>query len=1130
MLDPRPSLPVFIVDALMGRGLELPLDLTELRRDAWTRLVRVHYADRPGSTLVLVAHADAPDFIRQRLRRAASQPPDLLGRSAVPVRGALDTEAGLCLLLDDPGGWPLGHRSPGRLPVGRALRLLRSMAEAVGASHACGCVHNDLRPANMLLLDDGSIRLLGFGRAACAGDPPMALVLTEAAETLPYMSPELTGRMNRPVDARSDLYALGMLLYELVAGELPFAADSPMEWVHCHVARPPQALVQKVPSCPPRVQAIVERLLSKAAEDRHQTAGELIEDLDKAIEDTRQHGGSAAASAPSAQHLHRLADPTRLHDRQAQCDALVAAYQRVSKTGTVELVLVSGSSGVGKSALVQELHVHVAKQGGLFAAGKFEQHQNDAPYATLAQGFGPLLADVLQQGGAQRTRWQKRLAAALGANAASLQGMLPELQALPGVHAAAPDLSPMDAANRFQLAMAQLASALAEAGKPLVLFIDDLQWLDESTLDVLVHLGTHDAQANLLLVGAYRGNEVDAGHGLHRLAATVREHGVRTTDVPLDSLSVAGLQGLLADVLDAAPERVAPLAAHLSDCTGGNPFFALQLLRALADDGLLQFDAAGQAWTWDLGAIEAQGQKNDVREFLIAKLARLPADLRYRIETLSCFGSMASTRCMAVACDVEAAQCSAYADAAEQAGLVRKTEGGYRFVHDRIQEAAYALIPEAARPLRHLEIARRLCAGLSTDEVKLHIFDIANQLAPGLALIEDEERLRAAGHLRAAGDRARAETAYEAAQRHFEHADALLGSDRWTACYPLALAVSLGLAECRFLLGDMPAAEALLLDIQGRSRDTVDRAAVTWRQVTLYTALDRSDEAIRTCLRFLQAAGVGIPPSPDDAEVEREYQALVRQLDAQGGAHALLALPDASTPAQRAILDVLASMLPPAFFSDPNLVCYALCRMARLSLAHGNGDASALAYAYLGMVISHRFGAYSLAFELGRVGYELVERNPRNRYRGRVYMTFAYHVSAWARPLGNTLDLLRQAYRIARDGGDVTYAGFSSCTLVTSLLSHGTHLADVQEEARERLRYVAHAKFGLVSDIMTAQLQLIATLRGQTREIGSFDDEHFSERAHEARLAANRNLDIACCWYWIRKAHARFMTNRFEEA
>lgn len=1125
------SVPLAAANALLQCGLKPPLNVTELRRENWTRLVRSHCGVGSSSHLVLMADASAPDFIRHRLRHEHEIAPLLEPGFSVGTQTLFADGDGLCLLLRDPGGETLASNKRKVLNTCTVFDTALQITMSLESVHSRGLLHNDIRPGNILLREDGMASLIGFGMASRIGTPHAGLVLTESTETLPYMSPELSGRMNRTVDFRSDLYALGVVLYELVAGHLPFKAESPMEWVHCHVARAPIPLTATNVECPAQLLAIIDKLLAKAAEDRFQTAAAVIESLKQAGSDWLLQVPKAWTPHDFAEQTRRLATPQRLYDRNAQVEVLTSAYDRVVETGNAELLLVKGHSGVGKSSVVQELRRHILANGSIFAAGKFEQSQTAAPYATLAESLGTVLADIRQRGDVERSYWKQRIQTALGPNAAILHRMLPELEALLGGSSAPAEMSPTDAAKRFQMALAKLVTALSEAGKPLVLFIDDLQWVDEETLEVLVELSTHDDIKNLLLVGAYRDNEIGQDHPLHRLTSAAREHGLRTTVVPLKGLSSVDLQEMLVDAFNRTREHVAPIAAFLHERTGGNPFFALQLIRALADDGLLKYDTATSSWTWHLAAIYFHEHKSDVREFLAGKMDRLSTDLRTWIEVLSCLGSTATKACMVAAFGKGTEEWGAQAKAAEEAGFIVRSSDTYRFIHDRTQEAAYLLIPDAMRPARHLEIGRRLGSLLSPPEIEAHIFDVVNQFARGIELIHDTgERLQVAAWFRTAGERAKAETAYEVALRHLESADALLTNERWLTAYPLAMAVAMATAECSFLTGSLQAAESQLRELQQQAQNTVDRAAITWLQVTLYTALDSSDLAIQTCLDFLSSVAISIPSNPTDDEVDHEYKALIQHMDSNGGVRSLLDLPTAADAEHRATLDALASMLAPAFFSNPNLVCYALCRMARLSLVQGNGDASALAYAYLGMVIGPRFSAYALAYELGRVGYELVERRTLNRYRGRVYMTFAYHVCPWTKPLSNSLDLLRRAYQIARDGGDVTYAGFSSCTLITTLLSHGTHLAEVQKEARERLRYVNQAKFGLVSDIITAQLQLIASLRGETHAIGSLDDDHFSESECEKRLTANHNLAIATCWYWLRKAHARFLTNRFHEA
>ena len=397
-------LPVFVVQALQACGLVQPSEGTELCRDAWTRLLRVRCGASGRSLLLVLAEADAPEFVRQRLRKEAElAPPPGARHAAVPERLLLD-DAGACLVLQDPGGEPLARQGQPPPSIATALRLAGAIAQALAECHARGLVHNDLRPANVLLGSDGRALLRGFGKAARSSEPAVPLVLTEAADMLPYMSPELTGRTHRAVDARSDLYALGVMLHALLAGQLPFRADSPMEWAHCHVARAPASLFATVPHCPPQVVAIVEKLLAKAAESRYQSAAELLEDLAGAVAVVVAvvEGGARGldGEAAAAPQLLGLAIPRQLYGRGDALAALASAHRRVSEGGKPTLVLVRGHSGVGKSALVRELQRHVLGQGGFFASGKFEQSRQEAPYATLAQSLGSVLAELQQQGDA----------------------------------------------------------------------------------------------------------------------------------------------------------------------------------------------------------------------------------------------------------------------------------------------------------------------------------------------------------------------------------------------------------------------------------------------------------------------------------------------------------------------------------------------------------------------------------------------------------------------------------------------------------------------------------------------------------------------------------------------------------
>ncbi|MDB5818366.1 MAG: protein kinase, partial [Rhizobacter sp.] len=564
--------------------------------------------------------------------------------------------------------------------------------------------------------------------------------------------------------------------------------------------------------------------------------------------------------------------------------------------------------------------------------------------------------------------------------------------------------------------------------------------------------------------------------------------------------------------------------------SSGNPLFAVQFIGMLADSGILVRNREVQAWEWDLLGAHHVALADDELDLMLDRLDSLPKDTRQALKTLACIGHQATLVTLTQALRLDETRAIGAMMPAVESGLLVSTGGGYRFAHDRIQEASYARIAPDDRALRHLEMGRRLLAAVPPERLADAVFDIANQWLRGASLVTTDADRETLGRLcLLAGERAMAQTAYDSGLGYFKAGDELMVAGACADCPALAIALSRNRAECEFLTGALLDAEQRLRLLVDQDLSLLDLAACTWLQITLYTALDRCDTAVDTCLAYLERAGVTWSRSPSREEVREEYDLLLAALGDRPIA-SLIDLPTLSDAERGATLHVLTAGLPPAFFTNENLVCRILCRMANMSLRLGNSDASALAYAYLGMVVGPQFGDYRAAYEFGKLGFDLVETRGLDRFKARVYMCFAYHVMPWTQHIRNGLGLLRQAFDTALEVGDITYAGFSSCTLISSLLADGQELDAVAREAHAKLDYVTKAKFGLVQVIVTSQLRLIASLQGRTRRLGSFDDALFDESRFEAMMAPNRSLDIAACWHWVRKLQANCHAGEWQAA
>jgi PAS domain S-box-containing protein len=1075
--------------------------------------------DQPlPATLDRLAHEYS---LRDYLGDQWALPPQTLERAGGTTR----------LVFDDPGGEPLSRLLVAPLDTETCLLHAINIAVALGHVHQCGLVHKDLKPQHILVnCHDGQARLTGFGLASRLPRERQAPAPPETiAGTLAYMAPEQTGRMNRSIDSRSDLYAFGVTLYQMLTGSLPFSANDPMEWVHCHIARLPMPACERVATVPVMLSRVVMKLLAKTAEARYQTAAGVEHDLRRCLDEWRRTRQIQVFTLNEQGAIDRLLIPEKLYGREREVQTLVDAFAHVVKTSSPRLVLVSGYSGIGKSSVVSELHKVLVPSRGLFAAGKFDQYQRDIPYATLVQAFQGLVRTLLGKRREVLADWRAALLQALSPNARLMTELIPELKLIIGEPPPVPDLEPQQAQQRFMAVLQRFIGVFARPEHPLALFLDDLQWLDAATLDLLEDLLTRSELGHLLLVGAYRDNEVDADHPLNGKLQAMRTAGVHIDEIRLASLAGVHIEQLIAESLRCPPASIVALARLVLDKTYGNPFFVIQFLHALFEEQLLVYDHQFSRWRWDLSLINAKGYTDNVVDLMLGKLARLPLDTRQALQQLACLGNVARIDTLATVLDLSTVRVRAVLWPAVRQELVEFHEGTCAFAHDRIHEAAYSLIADAERAQRHLRIGRLLALQTQREGREEAIFEIVGQLNRGASLISARaEREQLAEFNLLAGQRAKASTAYTSALTYLGAGAAMLGEQDGDSRHELGFALALNRAECEFLTGQLPLAEARLTALAERAITTVERAAVTCLQMDVYLLLDRSDRAVSVCLAYLRQVGIDWTAHPDDQQVRFEYEQIWTQLG-ERSIEQLIDLPLMEDPAALVTLDALSKLFAPALQSDANLACLTICKAVSLSLQHGNCDASCMLYANVMRVAGPRFGDYAAGYRFGRLGCDLVDRRGLTRYEARTYLCFSIFVVRWMRPVRECRELLRRALSAGNRIGDLPYAAYAGNSLISDLLFIGEPLAQVQDQAETGLAYAQKIRFGLVVSFISCQRALIRMLRGQTPQFGCFNDEHFDEASFETNLAAP-DLALARGKYWVRKLQARYLAGDYPAA
>jgi predicted ATPase/signal transduction histidine kinase len=1105
--------------------------LKPLREGAEFTLYRGRDRGNQILALAVAAEQPSPQSLR-RLGQEYSLASELDTAWAAQPLALTRHQGRAVLILKDPGGEPLDRvieQHQGQpIDLTRFLRIAIGLAAALGEVHRRGLIHKDVKPANVLVDDAGHVWFTGFGVASQLRHERQVPVPPQLiAGTLAYMAPEQTGRMNRSIDSRSDLYSLGVTLYQMLTGVLPFAAADPLEWVHCHIARQPVAPIDRG-GVPEPLSALIMRLLAKNAEERYQTAAGLEADLRRCLRQWQSEGRIDPFPLGTEDSSDQLRIPEKLYGRGREVEALLAAFDRVVAQGGAELVLVSGYSGVGKSSVVNELHKALVPPRGLFAAGKFDQYKRDVPYATLAEAFQMLVRQILVQSEAEVERWRGALLEAVGPNGQLIVNLIPEVEFIIGRQPPVAELPPQEARGRFQLVFKRFLGAFAGAEQPLALFLDDLQWLDMATLELLERLTTDPEVRHVLLIGAYRDNEVGTSHPLMRTLAAIREDGAKTQEIVLAPLRLEDIERLVSEALRCPRSSSGPLAQLVLEKTGGNPFFAIQFLSSLTEEGLLRFDRDTSGWIWDLHRIRAKGYSDNVVDLMAGKLRRLPDTTQTALEQLACLGNVAEIATLSLVLGQSEAEIHAGLLQALRTGLILHPKGSYAFLHDRIQEAAYALIPESTRAETHLRIGRALLANFKPDGPAEHLFDVANQFSRSAALLIDhDEKVHVAAIDLRAGRKAQASAAYASARAYFATGMALLDEADWNNHYELRFSLGLGCAECEILCGNSETAGQLIAQLLLRAASKVDEAAVYRLKVQLHVMESDNPQAVTAALTCLRGFGFDMPAHPSLEQAEAEYETVWRALDTHP-IESLIDLPLLTDPELQAVMRVFSVLTGPAYFTDFRLWFLQICRMVKISLQHGTSNACLMCYASMATALNGLYHRYGDAYRFGKLACDVAEKHGFVEHRTNAYLAFGL-CAVWSQPIAPAFDLIRKAFHLAIETGDLYFACTSLYESIVYLLLRNDPLDLVWSETEIALDFTRRAKFPDIADIIASQQRFIATMQGRTAAFSTFSDSQFDEAAFEARLTTGR-MPLLIGWYWILKLKARFLSGDYAEA
>lgn len=1036
------------------------------------------------------------------------------------------------LVMEDFGGEVLTDvLTKENLSLKERLQVAIKLADIFGQLHPKNVIHKDVKPRNIIVNRvTGQVKLTDFGIASQISREQPVLKNPERLEgTLAYISPEQTGRMNRDIDYRTDLYSLGVTFYELFVGRLPFTSNDAMEWVHFHLAVIPESLHETAEDIPTVLSDIVMKLLAKNPEERYQSAFGLKIDLQNCLEQLQQTEKILPFSIAESDYSDRLQIPQKLYGRSKETAYLLEAFEHASE-GDAEMVLVAGYSGIGKTALVEELHKPITERRGLFIKGKYDQYQTNVPYTAIAQSFEEFVAQILGEREERLAIWRQEITSAVGELGKVLTDVIPSLQLIIGESPSVPELVAQEAQNRFNFVFQSFLQAVATPEHPVVLFIDDLQWIDAASLNLLRVLMTNTAQKSLLMIGAYRDNEVDSAHPLPQTIKKIEKEGIQIKTLKLPNLELQHVSELLSETFDTS-EGITDFSHLLCEKTQGNPFFVRQLIYTLSQEGHILFHQEERKWKWNIEAIKALNLTSNVVELLLGSIKDLKSETQTVLELCACIGNQFTQSTIELISDYPRDVVGSALMEALEGRFLTKIGDMLHFMHDRVQQATYTLGDMKQKEDIHVRVARVLLQETGERQLDDGVFEIVDHFNIALDLITDsDERLKVADLNLQAGQKAKASTAYQAALDYFKHGVELLPPEVWNNQYSLAFNLHRELAETEYLCGSFAEAEKHFDFILEKLESDLDEATICRIQMNLYMTQgsDLSTKGVAVGLRALRRLGIDFPEESEGRqELLQNQLAEVRKLVRGRSVDELLDLPQADDPRTTIAIETLMDLWAIAYLlADTDLLPLCVLEIIKTSIRHGHTRSSAFGYVAYAMTLVAE-GEYERAHDLGQLAIKLNERIENKNIVGKLYNLFSQGINPYRQHLRTNLFYHKNSYPACMASGDLIYGVWSLFFRTWTLYSLGRNLQEVVELAESLRPSVDQINDKNMIYSFGALQHAISNLLGQTPDKYQFKDDKFDESNalnywHENQFLTGVN------WLSYLKIHTQFLYGRYD--